>query len=146
MDSCSLQKNLKSDGINMTNKIKVKVPNKQINATVEFSNESPKTVKKILEVLPIKGSVNTWGEEIYFNINISIELEENARSEADIGEVGYWDSGTAFCIFFGKTPASGSDNKPKAIGPVNMLGKIIDIDPKKLLEVNDGDEILLEKA
>ena len=63
-----------------------------------------------------------------------------------MGEVGYWDSGTAFCIFFGRTPASKSDNKPKAIGPVNMLGKVIDIDPKKFLDVNNGDEILLEKA
>ena len=123
--------------------MKITVPSKNIIATVEFSNESPKTVEKILQALPITGSANTWGEEIYFNIGVTSELEPNARAEAEIGEVGYWDSGTAFCIFFGPTPASSGD-KPVAVGPVNILGKVIDIDPKKFLEVDDGDEILLE--
>lgn len=126
--------------------MKILVPSKNIAATVEFSQESPVTVRKIQESLPITGRVNMWGEEIYFDINVASKLEVNARAEVEIGEVGYWDSGTAFCIFFGRTPASTSNNKPKAVGPVNVLGKIIDVDPKIFLQVNDGDEIILEKV
>ena len=125
--------------------MKITVPNKNITATVEFSDESPKTVDAILKNLPITGSVNTWGEEIYFNIGVVSELESNARAEVKVGDVAYWDSGTAFCIFFGPTPASSGEN-PAAVSPVNVLGKVIDIDPKKFLEVDDGDEILLEKV
>ncbi len=129
----------------MPKNIKIKVPTRNITAIVEFSQESPKTVEAILKKLPIRSNANTWGEEIYFNIGIKSDLEANARAEVEIGEVGYWDSGTAFCIFFGPTPASSGD-KPMAVGPVNVLGKIIDIDPKKFLEVDDGDEIILDNV
>ncbi|MHA1799601.1 MAG: cyclophilin-like fold protein [Candidatus Helarchaeota archaeon] len=129
----------------MTKQIKIKVPSKNLTATVEFSNESPKTVEAISNALPITGRVNTWGEEIYFDIGVSVDLEDNSQEIMEIGETAYWPSGAAFCIFFGPTPAS-IDDRPRAVGPVNPLGKIIDIDPKKFLDVKNGEEIILESS
>jgi uncharacterized protein len=41
-----------------------------------------------------------------------------------VGELGYWPTGNAFCIFFGPTPASSADT-PVAASPVNVLGRVI---------------------
>jgi len=63
-----------------------------------------------------------WGEELYGPIPVKLE-EENSQVECEIGDIGYWPSGTGFCIFFGRTPVSTSD-KPKAASPVNIFAKI----------------------
>ena len=81
------------------------------------------TAESIYESLPLEGKANTWGNEVYFNIELGIEQEEEAREELEEGELGYWPLGPAFCIFFGPTPAS-SGTKPKAYSPVNVFGKI----------------------
>jgi len=51
-------------------------------------------------------------------------LENDARPEVEVGDLGYWPSGPAFCIFFGPTPVS-RDEKPRAYSPVNIFGRII---------------------
>ena len=83
-----------------------------------------KTSQKLLEVLPIKSSVNRWGNEIYFSIPLKAELEDG-KEILNKGDIAFWPPGSAFCIFFGKTPASDND-KPRAASPVTVLGKIID--------------------
>lgn len=83
-----------------------------------------KTSQKLLEVLPIKSSVNRWGNEIYFSIPLKAELEDG-KEILSKGDIAFWPPGSAFCIFFGKTPASDND-KPRAASPVTVLGKIID--------------------
>ena len=82
------------------------------------------TSQKLLEVLPIKSSVNRWGNEIYFSIPLKAELEDG-KEILNKGDIAFWPPGSAFCIFFGKTPASDND-KPRAASPVTVLGKIID--------------------
>jgi len=82
------------------------------------------TSQKLLEVLPIKSSVNRWGNEIYFSIPLKAELEDG-KEILNKGDIAFWPPGNAFCIFFGKTPASDND-KPRAASPVTVLGKIID--------------------
>lgn len=81
------------------------------------------TARKIWEALPIDGTVNRWGDEIYFAIPVKIEEEPDARDEVQIGDLGYWPPGSAFCIFFGPTPAS-ADEHPRAASPVNVFGHI----------------------
>ena len=39
------------------------------------------TAKKIFDALPIEGSANVWGEEIYFSIPLEIDLASNCRVE-----------------------------------------------------------------
>ena len=109
----------------------------------KLSNENPKTVKAIWDSLPIETRTNTWGEEIYFNIPVEIQLE-NEKETVEMGDIAYWPPGTAFCIFFGKTPVSKGDEIRPA-SAVNVIGKICD-DPKIFKKVKSGDKILIEKA
>ena len=82
------------------------------------------TATKIFEALPFEGIVNTWGQEIYFTIPVTLQQEPDARAEVDIGEIAFWPMGKAFCIFFGPTPVS-RDEKPRAYSPVNVFGKVL---------------------
>lgn len=62
------------------------------------------TASAIWDVLPIKGKVNRWGDEIYFKIPLKLREEKEASESVRLGELGYWPVGHAFCIFFGITP------------------------------------------
>ncbi len=106
-------------------------------------NDSP-TSKKIFEALPIQGRANVWGEEIYFEIPVIMPQELDARQDMQVGEMAYWPTGRAFCIFFGPTPVS-TDDQPRAYSPVNLLGRVID-DATLLKLVQDGEGVSIEKA
>ena len=67
------------------------------------------TASAIWEALPLARSVNTWGDEFYFDIGVPAELEPGARDVVEVGTLAYWPPGQAFCIFFGPTPASQGD-------------------------------------
>ena len=85
-------------------------------------NDRP-TARQIWEALPIEGSASTWGDEIYFEIPVIAAQEPDAREQVEVGELGYWPVGHAFCIFFGPTPVS-TDQRPRAYSPVNILGRV----------------------
>jgi len=81
------------------------------------------TARALYEALPIDSTVRTWGDEIYFEVPVYRELDETAREVVQGGDLGYWPSGLAFCIFFGRTPVSG----PGEIRPasaVNVVGRV----------------------
>ena len=104
-------------------------------------NES-ECARSIGKSLPIEGTANTWGEEIYFAIPVKAPLEDG-RSVVEIGDLGYWPPGRAFCIFFGKTPMS-TDEEIRPAGAVNMVGKILgNLEPLK--KVRDGERITIEE-
>ncbi|HOT90608.1 MAG TPA: cyclophilin-like fold protein [Anaerolineae bacterium] len=86
-------------------------------------NDSP-TAQQIWDALPITGSANTWGDEIYFEIPVTARQAPEARAEVEVGELGYWPVGRAFCIFFGPTPVS-TDERPRAYSPVNVVGRVL---------------------
>ena len=92
--------------------------------------------------LPLTGRVNTWGLEIYFSIDYSMELQEGASEIVNLGDMAYWPPGSAFCIFFGPTPASIGD-EIRAASEVNLLGKIIG-DPLVFKSVPSGTDIKIE--
>lgn len=94
------------------------------------------TAREIGKVLPLHGITQTWGEEVYFTIPIQADLEPDARQDIEVGELGYWPTGPAFCVFFGPTPAS-TGGKPKAYSPVNIIGRIRG-DPGVLKDVPEG--------
>ncbi|MBA3062851.1 hypothetical protein KKB17_01070 [bacterium] len=122
-----------------TGKIMITVEDLKMYA--ELNNNE--TAKKIWEALPIEGSVNTWGDEIYFSIQVKVGLE-NAKAVVLEGDLGYWPPGNAFCIFFGPTPASeGEEIRPAS--PVNVFGKIIG-DPQVFKKVRSGAKIIIEKS
>ena len=104
-------------------------------------NDGP-TARAVAEKLPIKGVVNRWGGEIYFSIPVTAELEEGSREVLEAGELGYWPTGKAFCIFFGPTPASRGD-EIRAASAVNILGKVKG-EVSQLWDVPDGAEVIIE--
>ena len=113
-------------------KINISVENLSIEAEMF---ETP-TAQKIIEALPLEGSVNVWGDEIYFNIELHLELEPDAREDVAVGDLAYWPAGPAFCIFFGPTPVSTGD-QPRAYSPVNIFGRVSG-DTGQFRTVSDG--------
>ncbi len=82
-----------------------------------------RTAKKIAGIIPLKSPFNTWGDEIYFTIPVEADLEPSAQEEVQVGDLGYWPAGNAFCIFFGPTPLS-RDGRIIPASAVNIIGKI----------------------
>jgi hypothetical protein len=108
-----------------------------------MASENPKTAEAIWTALPIKGNANTWGDEVYFSIPVSLK-EEKARAEVEVGSIAYWPPGKALCIFFGATPVS-QHGEPRAYSPVNVFAKIT-TDSTVFKKVHDGDQVTIEKV
>ena len=106
-------------------------------------NDSP-TAQQIWEALPIEGRANLWGDEIYFSIPVQAGSEPEARADVEVGEIAYWPPGSAFCIFWGPTPAS-SGSKPRAASPVNILGRVAG-DTTQFKTVSNGAVVRLERG
>ena len=98
--------------------------------TLDAQLNDSATAQKIWEALPIETSFSTWGDEIYFSIPVTMELESEAQEVVESGDLGYWPTGKAFCLFFGPTPIS-SQGEIRPASAVNMVGRITG-DAKKL--------------
>ena len=86
-------------------------------------NETP-TAQKIAAELPLRTSFNTWGDEIYFAIPVDADLDDSAQDVVEVGDLGYWPPGKAWCIFFGQTPVS-QPGKIMPASTVNVIGKVL---------------------
>ena len=122
------------------NKITITAGN--VSLTAELNDNS--TARQIWDALPLEGRANTWGDEIYFDIPVAAPQEPDARADVEVGELGYWPVGHAFCIFFGPTPAS-SGSKPRAASPVNILGRVLG-DATQFRTVSSGIVVRLERG
>ncbi|HHW13373.1 MAG TPA: hypothetical protein GXX28_00370 [Firmicutes bacterium] len=121
--------------------MRIRITAGEISAFAELNETG--TARAIAQALPITGRVNTWGEEIYFPIPVKLG-DEQGRAEVAVGELGYWPPGGAFCIFFGRTPASVGP-KPRALSPVNVFGRLTS-NPAVFRKVKDGTTIRIEAA
>jgi len=119
--------------------IKITVGDVQVTARLNDSE----TARRIAEALPIEARANTWGEEIYFDIPVEA-APEDPQETVELGDLAYWPPGSAFCIFFGRTPASQGDEIRPA-SAVNVIGKV-DGDPTVLTSVASGASIRIEAA
>ncbi|MBI1846570.1 MAG: hypothetical protein HYR86_06330 [Candidatus Rokubacteria bacterium] len=100
-----------------------------------------RTAAAIWKALPIEARAQTWGDEIYFGIDVH-DKEDDARETVDLGDLGYWPPGQAFCIFFGPTPAShGQEIRPAS--PVNVVGRV-DGDATVFKPVRAGTPVRIE--
>ena len=113
-------------------KVRISVENLSMDAELF---DTP-TAQKILEALPLESAVNVWGDEIYFDVPLNLEQEPDARENVAVGDLGYWPAGPAFCIFFGRTPVSRTD-QPRAYSPVNVFGRVVG-DAKQFKGVPNG--------
>ena len=114
------------------------------NISMEAELLDTPTARKICEALPLEESVNVWGDEIYFDISLTIEQEPGASQDVEVGDLGYWPAGPAFCIFFGPTPVSTND-QPRAYSPVNVFGRVLD-NPQIFKSVSRGAIIKITRA
>lgn len=105
-------------------------------------NDSP-TAEKIWDALPIDANANTWGDEIYFAIPVHSQLSQ-PKELVENGDLGYWDSGHAFCIFFGPTPVSG-EGEIRPASAVDVVGKLLG-KPEEFKKVRGGENVRLEKV
>ena len=119
--------------------IRIRIGDIVLNAEL---NES-KTAKLVWEALPFEANGQAWGEEIYFSIPVDAGLEK-PRATVDLGDIGYWPNGHAFCIFYGKTPVSGEEDIVPA-SPVDVIGRVTS-DVSVLKTVTDPGRISVEKG
>ena len=100
------------------------------------------TARLISKSVPINSKIQMWGEEIFFNTNIHVTLENDSKEVIQLGELAFWTEGSAIAIGYGKTPVS-IDQEIRLIGPCNVWGnanfKKSDFD-----KVKTGDEISLD--
>ncbi|MGO9137087.1 MAG: cyclophilin-like fold protein [Syntrophales bacterium] len=98
--------------------------------------------KAIAARLPIKARPDEWGDEYYFEISLTVPLDETATTKVKVGDIGYWPPGRAMAIFFGRTPIS-TGSAPVPASAVNLVGKIID-DATLLKKARGAAEIIIE--
>ena len=113
----------------------------QVSAAAELNDS--KTATAIWDALPIDAKAQTWGDEIYFGIGLTL-AGESPQEVVALGDLGYWPPGHAFCIFFGPTPASQGDEIRPA-SPVNVVGRIVG-DATVFKKVRAGTRVTLEKG
>jgi hypothetical protein len=112
-------------------------------STVEADLIDNRTADAIWEALPFDSVANTWGDEIYFAVPVTLELE-NGREVVEAGDIAYWPPGKAFCAFFGPTPVSKGD-EIRAASEVTVFGRLVG-DPGVLRSVKAGEKIFVEKG
>jgi hypothetical protein len=110
----------------MKEKISIEFTDSGKTAYIELDDsQSPKTVKAILDNLPIEVKINRWGDELYTDKTSIVAEEENAQSVVKPLDVAYWPEGNALCLFYGSTPISKSPDEILPYSPVNIVGKIL---------------------
>ena len=122
----------------MAKKITIKAG--QIKAEAELNDT--RTAAAVWDALPIEGRAEFWGDEIYFEIPVKMELEKG-QEVVQIGDLGYWPPGSAFCIFFGETPVS-SKGEIRPASAVTVLGKVTS-DAAVFERVSPGARVLVSR-
>jgi len=131
----------------MKKQIKVIFPDINREVSIELDDSrSPKTVRAILENLPIEVNINRWGDELYTERTQIAEKEEDAKRQVNLLDVAYWPEGNALCLFYGPTPIS-KDGKILAYSPVNIVGRIITRNNEKediLEKIRDSTRVIFK--
>jgi hypothetical protein len=100
------------------------------------------TAVGVWDMLPVTGTVMSWGDELYFTIPLDMGLED-PREIVEAGDIAYWPQGKALCLFFGPTPISKA-GEIRPASPVNLVAKIKG-DPRVLKGVAPGTAIMVKR-
>ena len=101
------------------------------------------TADELWAALPITARAQTWGDEIYFSIPVSVEEAADSQETVEMGAVAFWPPGSALCLFWGPTPMS-APGEIRPASAVNVMG-LIDGDPTVLGGVADGTEVVVAR-
>lgn len=85
---------------------------------------APRTIERILAIMPINSRIHLWKKELYFEIGIRMGPEKGV-AQCNAGDIAYWPQGDAICIFF---------ETMKPYSKVNPLGTISKDDFGKIFE------------
>jgi uncharacterized protein len=99
------------------------------------------TAKAVASVLPITSSALTWGEEVYFHVQVPAKREPDARRVVEPGEIAYWPEGHAIAIGFGRTPVS-LGTEIRLTAPCNVFATAL-ADVKQLVKVKAGTKVIV---
>lgn len=102
------------------------------------------TADEIWRALPINGSAQTWGPEIYFRAPVKAEAEPEARDVVSPGEIVFWPAGDAIAIAFGPTPLS-RNGELRLAARCNIWAMALD-DVAQLRTVHAGEAISIQAA
>jgi hypothetical protein len=120
---------------------RVRITAGDVEAIAELNGTA--TAQAIWRALPIEGRASRWGDEVYFSVPVSLELEAG-QELVNMGDLGYWPNGKAFCIFFGPTPVS-QGNEIRPASSVTVFGRIIG-DATIFKKVAEGTEITVRNC
>jgi hypothetical protein len=101
------------------------------------------TASQLWEALPLEAAGSRWGDEIYFAIPLRAGTERG-QEVVEPGDLAYWEPGSAFCIFWGPTPASQGD-ECRPYSAVTVFGRLVG-DPKAFAAVSSGATVRVERA
>ena len=101
------------------------------------------TANIIYDSIPFSSTVKKWGEEIYFETPVNIELEDNARAVVDYGEIAFWNGGSAIAIGYGKTPIS-KENEIRLVSACNIWADS-SFDKNYIEQIKENEYVKLEK-
>ena len=101
------------------------------------------TADELWAALPITARAQTWGDEIYFSIPVSVEEAADSQETVEMGAVAFWPPGSALCLFWGPTPMS-APGEIRPASAVNVMG-LIDGDPTVLGGVADRTEVVVAR-
>ncbi len=99
--------------------------------------------EKLAPHLPVSTTASTYGEEVYFDLPVEMDVEDDATDVVDPGTITFWCEGTAMAIPYGPTPSSHED-ECRLAADVNILGEL-DGDPDRLDNISAGDPISVEE-
>ena len=102
------------------------------------------TADIIYNSLPLKSKIQKWGEEFFFETGLNVELENNAKSVVNIGEIAFWNDGSAIAIGYGKTPIS-KGNEIRLISPCNIWADC-KFDKSYIENIKENETIILERV
>ena len=102
---------------------KVTIRAEGVELAADFNDSA--TAEAILARMPVRVRMSRWGDEYFGNLGDALgqDVADDARAEMSVGEIAYWPTGNAICVFFGPTPAS-SGADPVAASPVNPVGEV----------------------
>ena len=122
----------------MSVRIRISWAGGEVMATLE---DTPST-RALTDALPLESSANTWGDEVYFSVPFSADLENNAKQVVDAGTVCFWVEGNCLALPFGPTPISEGD-ECRLASACNILGKL-ESDPVTLSSIRSGHSITVK--